>query len=208
MTAVTNRIIKRIRAKGRGWVFTPRDFLDMGTRAAVDQVLSRLVKQGTIRRLGRGFYDYPKTHLVLGSLSPDIDSLAKALARQSGDKLFPSGALAANLLGLSTQVPAKAVYLTNGASRTKQIGHWIITLKHARVPLLERLSNKVNAAFQALSYLGKSNVDEQVIYRCASLLDDRDIHTMTTVVAQLPGWMADVIFKIQQVKDGQIRNPL
>jgi hypothetical protein len=208
MTAVIDRIIKRIRAKGRGWVFTPKDFLDMGTRAAVDQVLSRLARQGIIRRLDRGFYDYPKQHPVLGSLSPDIDSLAKALTAQSGDKLFPSGALAANLLGLSMQVPAKPVYLTNGASRTKQIGHWTITLKHARVPLLDRLSDKVNAAFQALSYLGKSNIDEVVISHCASLLDERDIRTMTTVVAQLPGWMADVIFKIQQVKDGQIRNPL
>ena len=117
---VANTITRRIRAKGRGWVFTPKDFLDVGVRATVDQTLSRLARKDDIRRLDRGLYDYPKQHDKLGTLSPSAGDLAQALATKTGDKIFPSGATSANYLGLSTQVPARPVYLTNGSSKTKK----------------------------------------------------------------------------------------
>jgi hypothetical protein len=71
MSAVADKITKRVRAKGRGWAFTPKDFLDLGTRAFVDMALMRLLQANTIRRIGRGLYDYPKQHPTLGSLAPD-----------------------------------------------------------------------------------------------------------------------------------------
>src|SRR3984885_15770183 len=80
MNAVANKIAHRIRIKRRGWVFTPRNFLDLGTRATVDQTLSRLARQGMIRRLGRGLYDYPKQNKLLGTLSPSTDNLAQAIS--------------------------------------------------------------------------------------------------------------------------------
>lgn len=206
MTSITAQITKRIRLKKRGWVFTPKDFLDLGPRTAVDQVLSRLARQGVIRRLDRGFYDYPKQHPVLGALSPDSATLAQAVTAKSGDKVFPSGAMAANLLGLSTQVPAKPVYLTSGSTRTKQIGGRTITLKHARVPLLSHLSDKVNFILQALAYLGKDNIDDQVIRRCASQLNDRDMRGLVTAIIHVPGWMANIILRIQQIHHGPICN--
>ena len=202
MNAIAATITKRIRAKQRGWVFTPKDFLDVGTRAAVDQTLSRLVKKGIIRRLGRGVYDFPKLHPTLGTLSPSADNLAQAISAQTGDTVFPSGAAAANLLGLSTQVPAKPVYLTNGLSRTKKIAGRTIVLKHARVPIMDRLSGKANFTLQALSYLGKDNIDDQTILHCAKRLDDKDLKGLKSVTAQVPSWMADTILKIQQVKHG------
>lgn len=207
MSTVTDSIIRRIRVKRRGWVFTPKDFLDVGTRAAVDQVLSRLVKQGMIRRLDRGVYDYPKLHPSLGMLSPDTDSLAQAVAAKSGSGTFPSGAMAANLLGLSTQVPAKPVYLTDGPSRTRTIAGRTITLKHARVPILDRLSVHANFTLQALSYLGKDNIDDTIVRQCADRLDDGDMKGLSSATPHVPGWMADVILKIGRARDGQIRNP-
>lgn len=202
MNAVVNTITKRIRAKQRGWVFTPKDFLDVGTRAAVDQVLSRLVKKGVIRRLDRGMYDYPKQHPTLGTLSPSADNLAQALSAKSGDTVFPSGAMAANILGLSTQVPAKPMYLTNGQSRTKKVAGRTITLKHARVPILDHLSDVANFALQALSYLGKDNIDDQTIIQCVRRLNDRDIRNLSSAASQVPAWMANVILRIQQAKHG------
>src|SRR3546814_5646903 len=91
MSAVADRIMKRVRGKGCGWVFTPKQFVDFGTRGSVDMALSRLAHAGDIRRIGRGLYDYPRQHDKLGALSPDPGQLAQALSAQSGDALAPSG---------------------------------------------------------------------------------------------------------------------
>ena len=92
MSAMADRIMKRVRGKGRGWVFTPKHFIDLGTRGSVDMALSRLAQAGSIRRIGRGLYDYPRLHPKLGTLNPDATRIAGALSIQTGDKLAPSGA--------------------------------------------------------------------------------------------------------------------
>src|SRR5258708_24009573 len=115
-TSVPNRIMKRARAGGRGGVVTPRDFLDVAARAAVDQALSRLAKGGKLRRLARGLYDFPKVHPKLGPLSPAADDVAQALARETGSQAQIAGARAANALRRSTQAPAQSIYLTDGPS--------------------------------------------------------------------------------------------
>jgi hypothetical protein len=180
-------------------VFTPKDFLDVGSRAAVDQVLSRLVKQGMVRRLDRGVYDYPKQHPKLGTLSPDSDDLARALA--GGDLVFPSGAVAANTLGLSTQVPAKSFYVTNSTVRSRCIAGQTIKLKRARVPLLNNVNHKTNFILQALSYLGKRNIDDLIIKRCAHVITDKDIPHINRALSHVPGWIVDTLHEIQKARD-------
>jgi len=202
MQTTTQQIIKRIRAKRRGWVFTPKDFLDLGSRALVDQTLSRLTHQGLIRRLGRGVYDFPKKHEVLGQLAPDTEGLARAVAPKSSSKIFMSGALAANTLGLSTQVPAKPTYTTDGPSQTKKVAGRTVTFKHSKVPLLDGVSDKANQTLQALAHIGKDNIDDAMLRRCAKTLTDRDIHGMLSHAGRTPSWMADIIHKIKQAKDG------
>ncbi len=111
-TSMQDKIVERLRRQGQGKVFTPKDFLDLGSRESVDQALSRLAKAVTVQRLGRGLYCYPKINKRLGIIiPPDVDEIASALARQTGSRIAPSGAMAANRLGLSTQVPAKPVTL-------------------------------------------------------------------------------------------------
>ena len=124
-----SRILTRIRKRGRGSVLVPGDFLDLGSREAVDLALHRLAKKGTVRRLARGVYDYPKEHPKLGPLSPPADVIAQALAGRDRTRLQPAGAYAANVLGLSEQVPAKAVFLTDGPSRTIKVGPTTIQLR-------------------------------------------------------------------------------
>lgn len=204
MSSIANQISRRIRGKGRGWVFTPKDFLDLGPRAAVDKTLSRLAKQGKIRRLDRGYYDYPKQHQVLGTLSPDPDKLAQAITAKAGDKLFPSGAFAANMLGLSTQVPAKPSYLTSGPSKIRQIGGRTIILKHTHIPVMDNLSIQANSVLQALVYLGKANIDHQIISHCSKLLSIQDIQSLLKVSNQVPYWIADTILRIRQAQDGSL----
>ncbi len=202
MTSATDKITGIIKRRKRGWVFTPRDFLDVGSRAAVDQVLSRLVRRGMIRRLDRGIYDYPKQSKLLGTLSPNPDSIARALA--VGDVISPSGAMAANTLGLSTQVPAKPSYLTNTTARTRSVAGQTIQLKRARVALLYNIPAHANLALQALSYLGRHNIDDQIINRCAYVLTDRDLAGLHQAMGNVPGWMADTIHKIEHAKHAQV----
>ncbi|WP_338928585.1 DUF6088 family protein [Roseomonas mucosa] len=130
-TSVPDRVMKRVRASGRGSVFTPSDFLIVAARSSVDQALSRLVKGGQLRRLARGLYDFPKLHPKLGPLSPAPDDVAHALARETGSQVQIAGARAANALGLSTQVPAQSTYLTNGPSRRVVLGKRVVDLRHA-----------------------------------------------------------------------------
>lgn len=199
---MADRIMKRVRAKGRGWVFTPRHFVDFGTRGAVDMALSRLAKAGDIRRVDRGIYDYPRQHDKLGALSPDPDSLAAAIAAQSGDSLAPSGAAAANSLGLSTQVPAKASYAISGRSRIKRTGGRSLTLRHSRAPVLDDATDSANAVVQALAYLGRDQVDAEVIARFARRMDDKDMKALLQARPQMSGWMSDVVLKIDAARHG------
>src|SRR5438105_10838365 len=115
--SIDQKIFHRIHALGRGAVFVPATFLDLGSRRAVDVSFHRWARKGTIRRLARGLYDYPKIDSTLGPISPSIDAIAKALAAKDRIRLQPAGAYAANQLRLSDQVPMKAVFLTDGASR-------------------------------------------------------------------------------------------
>ena len=116
--SVDTHVLQRILSNGPGWVFTPSDFADLGSRTAIATALMRHKAAGTIRLLGRGLYDVPRVHPVLGILWPAIESVTLALERKSGARLQPTGVYAANLLGLSEQVPAKVVLLTDSATRT------------------------------------------------------------------------------------------
>jgi hypothetical protein len=162
------------------------------------------VKQGMIRRLDRGIYDYPKHSKLLGPLSPTPDNIARALA--AGDRIFPSGAMAANLMHFSTQVPAKPVYLTNATVRIRRVAGQTIQLKRARIAWLDNIPDHANLALQALFYLGRKSVNDQIISRCARALTDRDIAGLHQAMDRIPGWMADTIHKIENVKHGQIHH--
>jgi hypothetical protein len=202
MTAITDRIMKRVRGKGRGWVFTPKHFIDYGTRGSVDMALSRLAKAGNIRRIGRGLYDYPRQHSQLGNLSPNDAQVADALSVQSGQSLTPSGAAAANVLGFSTQVPAKASYATSGRSRVKKAAGRSITLRHTRSPILDRDAVGANSIVQTLTHLSRDTIDDKAIQRLAAQVDDADMKILIAARPRMPGWMSDIILKISVARNG------
>jgi hypothetical protein len=164
MTTIQDEILTRIRKLGRGKVFIPKDFLDLGGRDAADQSLARLVKSEEIQRLGRGLYHYPRVNKRLGiSIPPDLDEIADALGRQTGSQVIPSGAVAANRLGLSTQVPAKPVYLSDGRTRQVRVGSLVLQIRHAAPKELPVGSRTSAMVFQALRHMGEAAVDAQVI---------------------------------------------
>lgn len=193
-----NRILKRIRGKGRGTVFLTKDVLDLGARGSVDQALSRLARDGTIRRLAQGVYDYPKIHDRLGPLTPSTDAVADALARKTGSNRYVSGARAANALGLSTQVPAKSVYLTDGSSRKvrMKIGNQVIHFRHASPNKLAKSDAPGWTVLLALRYLGPDGVIDDVIDRLRDSLSPRDKRGLRDLSNLAPIWAHSAIDQI------------
>ncbi len=164
--SVSDRIMRRARGTGRGGVFTSSDFLDMAARAAVDQALSRLVKNGKLRRLARGLY-FPKVHPKLGPLSPTPDDVAQALARETGSHVQISGIRAANALGLTTQAPARSTAPGSAAG----------------------------TVVQALRHVGPVRAAD-VVQVAARRLSVSDKKTLASSAVQAPAWMRPTLVSI------------
>ena len=193
--SVPDRLMKRVRASGRGSVFTPSDFLTVAARSSVDQALSRLVKGGQLRRLARGLYDFPKLHPKLGALSPAPDDVAHALARETGSQVQISGARAANALGLSTQVPAQSTYLTDGPSRRVVLGKRVVDLRHASPKHLIAPGSPAGTVVQALRHVGPVRAAD-VAQVAARRLSANDKKTLASTAVQAPAWMRPTLVSI------------
>jgi hypothetical protein len=166
MQTMKDKVLARIERLDAGKAFSAKDFLDIASRGSIDMALSTLTRTNQIRRVRRGLYDRPKISAILGGmLSPDIDEAARAIARKQRWKIVPEGAWAANLLGLSTQVPAKISYLIDGPSKNIPIGRRIIHFRHARPKVIAGLDGKSALVVQALRYLGRDAVGEREIQR-------------------------------------------
>ncbi len=195
-TNTANAILKRIRAKHRGWVFTPRQFRHLGTRAAIDQALSRLHRSGHIRRLTRGIYEFPKIHPHIGVLSPSPEAIAKAVAERTGSRIMVSGAKAANLLGLSTQVPAQNLFLTEGPSRTVRIGNQTVSLKHVAPSKMIGAGTEAGIVIQAVRSLGQKGVHEIPVQALAKRLPRPVKAAVKRLAAAAPAWSQPVLNQI------------
>lgn len=193
--SVPDRVMKRVRASGRGSVFTPSDFLTVAARSSVDQALSRLVKGGQLRRLARGLYDFPKVHPKLGALSPAPDDVAQALARETGSQVQIAGARAANALGLSTQVPAQSTYLTDGPSRRVVLGKRVVDLRHASPKHLIAPGSPAGTVVQALRHVGPVRAAD-VAQVAARRLSANDKKTLASTAVQAPAWMRPTLVSI------------
>ena len=196
--SIDNRILSRIYGRHRGWVFTPITFLDLGSRTAVDQTLGRLTKSGTIRRLSRGLYDYPAKHPDFGDLPPNYDRIAQALVGRDNLKIQPSGAYAANLLGLTEQVPAKIVFFTDGPNRKVQIGKRKIVLKRTTPKNMATAGRISGLVIQALRYLKQVNIDSTVISKLKRRLSNNDKSTLMNDIRYAPAWIGNIFRKIQE----------
>jgi hypothetical protein len=199
MLNLAYRILKRIRVHGRGkWVCTPKDFLDLGSRAAVDQALSRLVKSGLLRRISRGLYDFPRMSQVLNRPAPpNVDAAINALARRNNARIMPDGIVAANQLGLTNAVPAKTSYVTSGATRTLKIGGRTVYLRHARQRLMVWDGRPATSVIQALYWLGSNAASSpDVIDILKRRLSDDVKDDLTRGIKLLPSWIASIVHKI------------
>jgi hypothetical protein len=191
--SVDSRVLARMRRKRPGTVFIPADFVDLGPRNAVDLALSRNARAGAIRKLARGVYDLPRRDPRLGDLSPSPDDVALALAGRESARLQASGAHAANLLGLSDQVPVRLTFLTDGRSRRVQLGRQQVVLKHTTPRQMATAGRISGTVIQALRWLGQAHMDEQTIAVLRRRLSASDKRQLRQDLRYAPAWVADIM---------------
>jgi hypothetical protein len=199
MQTMRDQIVARIERLGEGKASSAKDFLDIASRTTIDVTLAELTLDGTIRRVRRGLYDMPRMNPSLGGkLSPDIDEAARAIARKQKWTIVPEGAWAANLLGLSTQVPAKIIYLTDGPNNEVPIGRRSIYFKHARPKALAGLESKFALVVQALRHLGKEAVGPREIAMLKAALSPAEKRKLVKDTRFGVDWIYEVAKRIAE----------
>jgi len=196
MQSIDDKLISMVYGRGRGFVFTPKLFSSLGDQRVVGTALTRLCRKGTIRRLARGLYDYPRKHDQLGLLAPSVDQVAQALKGRDVVRIQPSGAYAANLLGLSDQVPMKVVFLTDGPSKSVLLGKQEIILKRTTPRNMATAGRTSGLVIQALRHIGQRHVDDAVMNALKSRLTDDDKNQLQKDFQYAPAWIANIMRNI------------
>ena len=203
MQSIDDKIYNKVRKCGRGLIFSANDFANIGEPKSVLKALERMTNSGVIIRVTRGIYCYPKIDKVLGlgAIYPTFEEIAQYIAKRDKARIVPTGSYALNVLGLSTQVPANIVYLTDGSPRK-------ITLKSGRGIKFIKTAPK-NLAFKnrlamlltfALKEIGEGNVTEEHKQHIATLLKNEDKAAIEKDYSLMPNWIQLLILRMNNEK--------
>lgn len=198
-TSKTGQLIrKRIEQVPVGEPFTPAALLECGTRASVDQTLSRLAKSGVIERVARGVFVRPEISRFVGKVMPEPLKVAETVARASGSVIQVHGAEAARRFELSTQVPTQPVFYTSGRSRLIRMGAMVIRLQHVSSRKLALAGRPAGLALTALWYLGKEAVTPNVIAKIRGKLSAGEFEALKSATSAMPAWMSDALYRSER----------
>lgn len=188
-TIIAKDIKTRIEEGGRNRIYAVSDFADLDNDAAVNRILSRMNGNGMLVRLAQGLYLYPNV-TRFGTQMPSIDVIAKTIAEKECAMIIPSGLSALNALGLSTQVPMNAVYVTNGTPRKLKVGNRCVTFKRGCPRLFSYRSRLFALVVMAMKEIGEKHISENEVVHLAKLLresDDSDAIRQDMLTA--PSWI-------------------
>lgn len=194
--SIDKSILRSVMARSSASVFSARDFDGFGSNAAVRQALSRLARAGKIRRIRQGIYDLPREHPLVGITSPDTMAVIKAVMDSAGVPWQVSGAYAANLLGLSDQVPAKVVVLTTGKPRTMQVGKTTVHIRQVSPRYLLAPRRAAGLVFQGFRYMGKDGVTEAMVNDLRRRMAVDDKKQLAALIPRMPRWMQPLVKRI------------
>ena len=189
MERLSEAVLRIAKGQVEGTPLLAKGLLHLGTRAAVDQVLSRLVRRGEFLRLGRGVYVLA-VQSRFGRHAPSVETTIARLADACGERIAISGAMAANALGLTTQVPVKRIFLTSGSSRILTFDSEPVELRHAPSWQLALCGRRSGDAIRALAWLGQNRIDA-VVEKVRERLSAEELQEIASVSAQMPGWLAE-----------------
>lgn len=191
MSTLRAEILAQMQTLPQGGVLSAKEFLHVGSRAAIDQNLSRLAKEGKLLRVSRGLYATPVS-TRFGTHAPSPEMVIENLSKMNFEVVVPHGAVAANQLGLSQQVPMRQVYLTSGRPRTLKIGKSEIVLKKAPSWMLRLASSEEGNAIRAMAWMGKGSagISASTIHK---KLEQSKWNSLTKARSSMPSWMAKAI---------------
>lgn len=203
-SSIQNKIAEKISSFPKGTIILPSDLIDIGSFEAIRQSLSRLHKSGLIIRISQGIYLYPKKDKLLGVLNPSIEDIAETIAKRDKARIIPTGVLALNKLGLSTQVPMKIVYLTDGAPRIIKIGKQSINFKKTSPKNLAVKSEIIMLIIQALKELGQKNTTKETIQKINFYLQKEKSQNMLDDIKLAPAWIVKILLPLITKKHDRV----
>ena len=194
-------IEKRIADAPHGEAFITADFLDIADTQAVNKALSRLTEDKSIRRIIRGVYDRPYfSELLQEYTAPRMEAVAKAIARNFGWTIIPCGDTALNLLGMSTQVPAVWIYVSDGPYREYDIDGIPLKFKHTTNKEISKVSYKTALAIQALKALGEGNVDSDAMQRLALAMSAEEKSAFLLEAQYSTAWIYEIAQRLREME--------
>lgn len=193
MQSVEYKIEKTIKSKHRGSLLFPEDFSHKGSAESVRKALQNLKEKGIIKSVAHGIYVRPVIDEYIGEVLPTAEEVAKAIAKRDRIKLVPTGAYALHALGLSTQIPLKLVFLTDGAPRTIAVGNRTIKLKKTTPRNLKARGEISSLVIQALREIGKDNATEEEQEKIIELLQKEDTSDLKFDISLAPEWIRKIM---------------
>lgn len=178
--------------------FVVTNVLSYGTRAAVDQALTRLTREGVIERVTRGMYMRPGSSKYVAKVLPSAIKIIKAIASEGNEIIEVNGAQAAMQLGLSTQVPASQIFLTTGPSRIISLGKIKISLRHQSPSKFALAGTDAGQALRALEYLGPLEVTTKTLIKIKSKLEEREFNNLSAARGAMPTWLSDQFYHFEK----------
>jgi hypothetical protein len=192
LKSTKEKIRDEIQLEKKGKIVMPSDFqLKYGVENT-KKSLMRLTNEGFLERLARGIYLYPERDKMLGVLYPDIESIAEEIAIRDNARIIPTGIQALNLLGLSTQVPMNAVFLTDGSPRSIIIGKRKIKFKKTSPKNLAAKGRLSGLVIQALKEIGKNNITREDILKIKEHLKKEESENIYHDMKLAPSWITDI----------------
>ncbi len=189
MRSLPKRIMEYAETLPEATPLCPAGLLHLGNRAAIDQALSRLARSGKLMRICQGVYMRPR-QTRFGECAPSVGKALRSLAALWGETIVPCGGSAANCLGLTTQNPVRAVYLTSGPNRRLHFGALAVELRHAPRWQLAAPHRKAGEVIRALAWLGPEEVEDS-LETVLPTLSEEDLKELSAVRAIMPIWMAE-----------------
>jgi len=195
--SVINKIEAKLKNTNKGRVFFISDFKSLGSEVAVRQALQRLVKKGTVIRLTKGIYYYPKKDELLGTLMPSAEQIAISIAKRDKARIIPTGSYALYKLGLSNQIPMNVVYLTDGSPRKIQIGKQKITFKKTNPKNLAVKHQLSSLIIQGLKELGQNEITDGDIKQLEEIIKkSNEYKQIRQNMTLAPIWIQKIIIPI------------
>jgi hypothetical protein len=195
MQSIEKQIEEKIKKMYKGTLLFPDDFHQFGSSEAVRLALHRIEKKGLIRRVAQGVYVQPRTNKYIGEIKPTAEMVAEGIAKRDKIRLVPTGAYALNALGLSTQVPMRLVFLTDGAPREIKVGIRSIKFKKTTPKNLMAKGKISSLVIQSLREIGKDKISQPEEIKIIELLKKEDQKLLMHDIGLAPEWIKKIMRK-------------